>query len=357
MKKKNQIDYTTESSKFKYLGPYNDDKAYAELMRQSFYIINLLHDAFYLLGFDEENRNMQKYNFGKGGKENDRVSVVIDGVHCKDMTESNPFMSTAEDGYISYLMICLHNEEKTGKRFIDSASQVLSHEYTHAVVGRLVSEGKPIFGTLKEPVWGMEACIHEALGDFFSEVFHYKPGMTRDTPFYIPTAHRKYKISSDLNINPYKYSSFNPIKDTNDTEYNDYHEYGQIFAVMLHEVLWEIIDYYGAEYTIWDVLYNNISENDYPAYIILLKGILSGVKKFVIGETSFLAARDHIINGVRSHSENDVFVCLVKRGFAKRGLGFGKKAKNPQLPINGKRYKTVDDFEISSECQDILNEL
>ncbi|OUM65785.1 hypothetical protein PIROE2DRAFT_7107 [Piromyces sp. E2] len=346
--------FTTESSKFKYLGSYNDDKGYAELMRQSFYIVNLLHDAFYLLGFDEENGNMQKYNFEKGGKENDRVTVVIDDVHCINQTESNPFMSTAEDGYISYLMICVHDEQKSGNRIIDHASEVLTHEYTHAVVARLVNANKPIFGTLKDPVYGMEVCIHEALGDFFAEVFHYKPGMTRDTPFYIPPAHRKYKISSDLNINPYKYSSFNPLKDN--VENNNYHEYGQIFAVMLHEVLWEIIDYYGAKYTIWDVLYNNINEKDYPAYITLLKGILLGVKKFQIGDTTFLKARDYIIDGVNNYSKNEEFVCLVKRGFVKRGLGFGKKVKNPQLPINGKRYKTVDDFEIPAECKDILGE-
>ncbi|OUM59540.1 hypothetical protein PIROE2DRAFT_14899 [Piromyces sp. E2] len=323
--------YTTESSERIYLGKnigYND---YNEIMRQSFYIVNLLHDAFYLLGFDEVNGNMQKYNFGKGGKENDRVTVVIDDVHCINDTESNPFMSTNGDGYISYLMICVYDERKAGTKFLDTASLVLSHEYTHAVVGRLVKLDNPIFGTLKAPAYGMEVSVHEALGDFFAEAFHYKPGMTRNTPFYIPNAKRKYKISSDTRINPYTYSSFDPL--WYNPEENNYHEYGQIFAVMLHEVLWEIIDHYPSQYTLWDALYNNISEEDYPAYITLLKGILTGVKSFTIGSTTFLNARDHIINGVKKVSENDEFVCFVMRGFAKRGLGF-------------------DDFTIPAECEE-----
>jgi extracellular elastinolytic metalloproteinase len=38
-------------------------------------VSNLMHDVSYVYGFDEASGNFQQKNFGKGGKEGDRVDV------------------------------------------------------------------------------------------------------------------------------------------------------------------------------------------------------------------------------------------------------------------------------------------
>lgn len=43
----------------------------------AFVISNTVHDVFYRYGFTESTFNFQNDNFGKGGKENDRISISI----------------------------------------------------------------------------------------------------------------------------------------------------------------------------------------------------------------------------------------------------------------------------------------
>ncbi|OUM58442.1 hypothetical protein PIROE2DRAFT_16272 [Piromyces sp. E2] len=259
--------FTTESSENLYLNygetGYND---YQEIMRYSFYTVNLIHDAFYLLGFTEQNGNMQKYNFGKEGEENDRVTVIIDNTTCFNKN-FNSFMSTNPDGYIPYLVICLANENRTRQKFIDGATEILTHEYTHAVVSRLANGPYDNdFASSIAYVYGMEVCIQEGISDFFAEAFHYNPkeNINRNTPFEIPMSIRNYKISSDWSINniTYSYYDYDNISD------NSTHQYGQIISTILHEVFWEIIDRYPNpnKYSIWDLVYKDI---DPPTILVI----------------------------------------------------------------------------------------
>lgn len=242
-------------------------------MEYVFHTINLLHDAFYLLGFDENSRNMQKYNFGKKGEENDRVVVIVD-TEC-DKDEDDPetvvaAMTTYRDGLSPYLLIC-GNYDSNGRVYLDAAfsTGILAHEYTHAVLSR-ISGIK--FNDITDENKGMEDSLNEGFADFFAEALHYKPGMDRYTKYEIPYAVRDYPITSDMNENPLKYSHY--IYSGIDYLDFDPHKFGQIWASMLHEVLWEVIEAFDKKnnnnYSIWDVVYQDIPREKRPYYVILV---------------------------------------------------------------------------------------
>jgi len=51
---------------------------------QAFYLANMMHDILYRYGFTETTFNFQNNNFGKGGKENDRILMSVqspDGIN------------------------------------------------------------------------------------------------------------------------------------------------------------------------------------------------------------------------------------------------------------------------------------
>ncbi|ORX47669.1 hypothetical protein BCR36DRAFT_295325 [Piromyces finnis] len=319
----------------------------------SFYISNLLHDAFYMLGFNEDNGNLQKYNFNKGGEEDDRLMIIINHKYCNE--EAMIWTTTFDDGFIPYIFICPIRKENGKKVFIDGviSSGALTHEYSHIVLSRLVNGSKSTTWDIYNIKGnGMEGCLNEGLSDFFAEAFHVNKEMDRNTPFVISKiAKRKYPISSDHNINPLLYSSYNPEKGNLE---NYRHEYGEIWATVLHEVLWNIIDFYPSNYTFWDAVYKDIDEP--PVYILLLKGIINAIKDFTgLGLTTFLEARDKIIKYCEVEFQDETFICLIKEGFARRSFGFGGLASTVDNPLSSK-YKSYDDFEIPLNCKTILKE-
>ncbi len=86
------------------------------------------------------------------------------------------------------------------------------------------------------------AALGEGWSDFFALLLLLKPGQTRLTPIplgvYVSglaTGVRKYAYSTNFTVNPRKYSDLNEI----DTD--DVHTTGEVWAIMLYEVLWNLI--------------------------------------------------------------------------------------------------------------------
>ncbi|OUM58127.1 hypothetical protein PIROE2DRAFT_36789, partial [Piromyces sp. E2] len=123
-----------------------------------FYMMNILHDIYFNLGFDEKAGNFQNINYSNEGKGQDPVFIdYIKRWYTKGLSFTTP-----EDGqhpflYMYNLNFATHNHG-------------LIHEYTHGVVGRYLWRVK-----LHECFNKREASsINEGFSEFFASslTFH-----------------------------------------------------------------------------------------------------------------------------------------------------------------------------------------
>lgn len=93
---------------------------------QAFYVANMAHDLFYLLGFDEAAGNMQDDNGGGEGQGGDAVEVQV---HHYDGT-NNAFFQRTVDGEAPYLKLYLFDMTDPIR---DGAfdNGIVIHEMTH----------------------------------------------------------------------------------------------------------------------------------------------------------------------------------------------------------------------------------
>jgi extracellular elastinolytic metalloproteinase len=93
---------------------------------QMFYITNMCHDLYYLLGWTPAAGNLQEYNHGEGGEEGDGLEVRV--LHFN--SRNNGEFSQSIDGERSYLTMRLFDKTDPMR---DGAfdNGFLIHEYTH----------------------------------------------------------------------------------------------------------------------------------------------------------------------------------------------------------------------------------
>jgi extracellular elastinolytic metalloproteinase len=84
----------------------------------------------------------------------------------------------------------------------------------------------------------------EGWGDFMATAIRLKPNDTRtkDYPmgawvFNDPVGIRSVLYSTSLTVNPYTYTTLNTQ--------NEVHDIGEVWATMLYEVMWNLIDKHG----------------------------------------------------------------------------------------------------------------
>lgn len=103
---------------------------------QMFYIANRYHDALYQLGFNEQAKNFQDNNFGRGGLETDRIRG--EGQDVSGFNNAN--FSTGADGTRGRMQMYIWtgpNPDIDGN--IDA--DVMIHEITHGTSNRLHGNG------------------------------------------------------------------------------------------------------------------------------------------------------------------------------------------------------------------------
>jgi extracellular elastinolytic metalloproteinase len=121
-----------------------------------FHRVNVLHDSFYRLGFDEASGNFQISNFGLGGAGGDPVQAdAQDDAADPDGARCNANMGTPGDGASPRMQMYV-----CGIQDGDLDNEVISHEYTHGVHSRLVP-------TLS----GSQGGMSEGWADFFAISF------------------------------------------------------------------------------------------------------------------------------------------------------------------------------------------
>jgi extracellular elastinolytic metalloproteinase len=298
--------------------PYNyTDAAVVNL----FYWNNIIHDVFYQYGFDEPAGNFQQNNFEKGGKGNDAVIA-----HAQDGSGfNNANFATPPDGRPGRMRMYVWTETEP-RRDGDLESGIIVHEYAHGISTRLTG-GPANSGCLP---WSESGGMGEGWGDVFATLFRMSPNNTRTDDFAMGDYSagrgiRRFIYSTDMKTNPSTYGFLRK------PQYWEVHAIGEVWAVILYEVVWNLIEKHGFD-SDWYDLTPPLAGNK-----LALQLIVDGMKLQPCLPT-FVDARDAILlaDNINNNSTN---YCDLYRGFAKRGLGLNARK-------GGK-----EDFSLPTECE------
>jgi extracellular elastinolytic metalloproteinase len=286
----------------------------------NFYVSNVMHDIMYLFGFDERSGNFQQNNFGKGGRENDRVNI-----NNQASGSNNANFATPPDGQRPTMNMFLWTFN-TPRRDGSLENSIPVHEYGHGVSNRLT--GGSAQGNCLQRVESRG--MGEGWSDIFAVYLERKPGEDRtldvaigDYSFNNPIGIRRFIYSTNINTNPLLYSG---IPATN----NAVHAIGTIWATMLYEMYWNLVDKYGFSANWYDA-------TQQTGNIIAMQLVVGGLKLQPCNPT-FLTARDAILAADRSFY-GGANQCLIWKAFAKRGLG-----------TNAVQSGYRDGFDVPAEC-------
>jgi subtilisin-like proprotein convertase family protein len=260
-----------------------------------FYWNNFIHDFAYKYGFDELNGNFQENNYGNGGLGND---YVIAG--AQDASGfNNAHFGTPPDGSNPVMRMKLWNTT-TPNRDGDFDNGIIAHEYAHGISNRFTG-GPAAAGCLNN-----SEQMGEGWSDYYSLMTTMKPGdtgpMGRGIGTYAlgqPTTGvgiRPTRYSTDLGLNANTYDFIKTAAIP--------HGVGYMWATMLWEMTWGIIDEHGMSAG-FDIAMNLVNEG------MRLQPCSPG---FVDGRNAILAADAALYGG-----ENQ---CIIWTAFAKRGLGY-----------------------------------
>lgn len=276
---------------------------------QLFYTANKYHDLLYKLGFTEAAGNFEQNNNGQGGKGSDFVILNAQDGSGTD----NANFATPPDGQPGRMRMYLWTQSSPQRDCTFEAGVVI-HEYTHGLSNRLT--GGPANSNCLNAL--ESGGMGEGWGDFMATAIRLKAADTRAKNYPMgawvynnAAGIRSYLYSTSLTTNPYTYTSLNSMSEV--------HDIGEVWATMLYEVLWNLIDKYGK------------NDSDSPTFDS--KGVPTDGKyltmKLVIDamalqpcNPNFVQARDAILDADKAltGASNK---CEIWKAFAKRGLGSG----------------------------------
>ncbi|KAH9263165.1 hypothetical protein BASA83_013489 [Batrachochytrium salamandrivorans] len=268
----------------------------------AFYVTNTFHDVFYAYGFNEPAGNFQQNNFDKGGRDGDPViiNVQISG------ETNNAYFHTPPDGYPGVLTLHIFtNTEPNRDPALDNT--MLIHELTHGLNDRLTGGAHEDLCMTETESLG----LGEGYSDMVALIFMAKPEDTRDTKKVIgeyvkgdPKGIRKYPYTTNMRFNPLTYKDAVGEKQR--------HALGEIWATMLLEVYWSLVDAYGFSANLHDAT----QKQGNIIFLQLLVGtmmIQPCNPTFESAYDAMLAADYAYYGGIHKH--------LIRKGFSKRGLG------------------------------------
>lgn len=246
-------DYRPTSANLNFSYPYSpattDPRSYADAsVTQLFYTANMIHDLYYKLGFTERAGNFEANNNGQGGLGNDAVTL-----NAQDGSDTNNAdFATPADGQTPRMRMYLWTYT-TPRRDSCFDAGVIIHEYTHGLTNRLTG-GPANSGCLSVTE---AAGMGEGWSDFYAIAIHLRTTDTRTTNYPmgawirgVPQGIRAYVYSTSMTTNPMTYASANGQTSV--------HYIGTIWATILYEVVWNLIDKYGINNSIHPTFVNGI---------------------------------------------------------------------------------------------------
>jgi hypothetical protein len=218
----------------------------------------------------------------------------------------------------------------------DLDNGIIIHEYGHGISNRLTNGPSDVACLDRTQAAG----LGEGWGDFWALALTHEVGDTRTTLRPVGSfatgalgqprsgvGIRNFPYSTDLLVNPQTYVT---VETTNQP-----HGVGEVWAVALWEMYWNLVDRFGFS----SDLYTGAGGNN-----LALQLVMDGLKLQPC-EPTLLDARDAILqaDSLDNAGENH---CRIWRAFAKRGMGVNADAGNPAPPIPN----VSEDFSIPAAC-------
>ena len=318
-----------------------------------FYWCNVAHDFFHRYGFDEKAGNFQQSNLGRGReKDNGENDAVI--ANAQDGSgRNNANFATPPDGKHGKMRMYIW-DQTSPMRDGDFESGIVIHEYTHGVSIRLT--GGPANSNCLN--WNEAGGMGEGWGDFIATVIRMKKEYTRDIDFSMGNyanggeGIRKYKYSTSMKTNPSTYKIMDRF------DYWGVHAKGEVWAEMLYEVYWNLVDLLGftpdwfppapedTSKTAMDSDDLQKVRDHITSYgnTLAVQLVIDGLKLQPCSPT-LADARDAILQAEQQLTGGKYY-CDIYRAFAKRGLGVGAKVIQ-----KGWLEQRTESFELPSACQ------
>ena len=272
------------------------------------------HDLLHKLGFNERAGNFEINNNGAGGLGND--FVILNAQDGSGLNNAN--FATPPDGQAGRMRMYMWNKSMPHRDCSFEAGVVI-HEYTHGLSNRLT--GGPANSNCLNVV-NEAAGMGEGWGDYMATAIRLKAGDTRNTNYVMGawvnnnvSGIRAYPYSTDMTVNPHVYTDVDGIARD---QPNRPHPIGTVWATMLYEVLWNLIDKYGKNDAGTPDFENGVpTDGKYLAMKLVIDGMA-----LQPCTPNFVSARDAILDADKALTGGDN-QCEIWTGFAKRGLGEG----------------------------------
>ncbi|KAK4627330.1 Extracellular metalloproteinase MEP [Fulvia fulva] len=274
---------------------------------QLFYTSNYYRDMLYILGFTEAAGNFQTSNFGKGGVGGD--SVILNTQDGSGLNNAN--FATPPDGQQGRMRMYVFNQSVPNRDSSFEAGIVI-HEFTHGLTNRLT--GGPANSRCLQVL--ESGGMGEGWSDFYATAIRSTPRDNRNTNYPIgdyafnnPAGIRAFVYSTNMQTNPYTYSSLNTLTRV--------HQFGTVWCTMLYEMMWNLIDDHGNTALLRPVLGFNGRPDD--GKYLSMKLVLDALTLQPCNPT-FVQARNAILDADRALTKGGN-QCSIWKAFAKRGLG------------------------------------
>ncbi|KAK5672985.1 hypothetical protein QVD99_000462 [Batrachochytrium dendrobatidis] len=288
-----------------------------------FFLSNSYHDILFKYGFDEQAGNFQNINAGGSGRGNDGIIAhVQDGERF-----NNANFFTPPDGRPGTMRMFLFNKSRP-RRDSGLDNGIVLHELTHGLSTRLT--GGPSNSNCLQ--FTEAGGMGEGWSDIVALVLEMLPTDTPDTTKVVG-GYSTNDPRAGVRFNPYSTStSVNPSTYARIRRNTEVHAIGEIWASMLYEVYWNLVEKLGFSTNIKD------DAKSGKGNTLFLQLIVDGMKLQPCNPT-LIQARDAIIQADKVANGGSNF-CEITRGFAKRGMGI--------RAVDNGRF--VDDFTNDSRC-------
>ncbi|KAG6905449.1 hypothetical protein DXG01_002595 [Tephrocybe rancida] len=280
----------------------------------AFYVANSVHDLAYRYGFTETAYNFQTNNFGKGGAQNDRVTISVQDSAGTD----NADFSTPPDGQSGHMRMFLWDYTSPQR---DGAleNDIVVHEATHGITNRMTGGGTGSCLQTTES-GGMGEGWSDALAEWTEHT-------SSAVPDYVMG---QYVISDSAGIRNYPYStsaSTNPLRYSSIKSLNEVHNIGEVWANLLHNVYAALVTAHG-----WSATAKT-NPSGTEGNIVFLHLFLDALPLQPCNPT-FATARDAWLQAdVNRYAGANK--CILWKAFASRGLGSRNNAKDPTDSASG----------------------
>jgi extracellular elastinolytic metalloproteinase len=270
--------------------------------------------------------NFQVDNFGKGGEQEDGIIVNNQSDRSADDSE----FATPPDGLSGVATFYLF-KLTSPHRDAGLDSFIGLHEFTHGLTQRLTGGSRNGQCLQELEPQGLAEGWSDAVAMFLLR----SEQDTRNDDFAAGWYSTGSSSPSEGGLRMYPYST---NIETNILRYRNLatlfkpHQIGSVWATVLNEVYWNLVDLLGFGTNWYD-------SQQRKGNIVMLKILVGGLMLQPCNPT-VLQARDAILGAEAQYYDSE-YKCTIWKGFAKRGMGTGAVHKDGRF---------FDDNKIPEEC-------